>query len=83
MANMMRWFFKEHRGLIINNVILATGFFCFFKFGQASKQYADRFVGLGSWKTFQFLGNSGRSPIYPFKARPYKDEIEERIAYDE
>ena len=35
--------------------------------------------GYASWSTPKFLGNGGRSPIFPFKASPYFDDYEELI----
>ena len=78
----MQWIWREHRGLLINNLIIVTGGLTCFKLGQYLHGKADKWVGLTSWKSPKFLGNSGRSPIYPYSMRPYVDEVEERVAYD-
>ena len=32
--------------------------------------------GIGSWKTPNFLGNNGRSPIFPYEKIPFADDYE-------
>ena len=62
---MLTNFLKEHRGVTINVGILLTGAFASYKLGHVFANNADYIFGVGSWKTYNFMGNSGRSPIYP------------------
>ena len=79
----MKNFVYQNRSAIVNFGMCAVGSFVFFKLGQKFAANADDIFGLGSWKTFNFVGNSGRSPIYPFEKRPWIDDIEGRLAYDQ
>ena len=53
------------------------------KLGQVCCDRADKWVGMTQWRTNNFLGNSGRSPIFPYRKRPWQAEIEERNAYEQ
>ena len=72
----------DNKGKIINSALCTAGVWSAILFGQFCNDHADAFFGIGSWKTYGFLGNSGRSPQYPFVERPYVTDIEGRISYE-
>ena len=51
--------------------------------GRWCADNADTVFGTGSWKSNNFLGNSGRSPIYPYRKKPFVTDVEGRIEYED
>ena len=47
--------------------------------GRVCADYCEKNIGLANWNTWPFLGLSGRSPIYPFRKKPYYQDYEEII----
>ena len=72
----------ENRGFIINSLLIAAGGLTSLKLGKFCAENADNVFGTGSWRTPNFLGNSGRSPIFPHIPKPYIDDIEGRKNYE-
>ena len=75
-------YFQRHKGFLYTNLVMLAGSAFFFFLGRFCADHADDVFGIGSWKTPNFLGNSGRSPIFPFLKRPYTTDVEGRLAYD-
>ena len=71
-----------HKGLLTNNVLLAIGGLSFLWLGQFCAGHQDKVFGMGHWKTYNFLGNSGRSPTFPHFMRPYVADIEARKEFE-
>ena len=83
LATRLRNISPKNRGLLIWNVLYAIAGLSFIKFGQYSSTILDEMQGPGSWKTWDFLGNSGRSPMFMYRVRPWVDDIEGRLRYDD
>ncbi len=50
--------------------------------GRFCADHADDVFGTSSWKSFNFMGNSGRSPLYPYRWKPFVDDVEGRLEYE-
>ena len=79
----LKGYVQEHRGLVVQNILVAVAAISSYYFGRYCADNTDHVFGTGSWKSPAFLGNSGRSPIYPYTKRPFITDVEERIVYEQ
>ena len=72
----------QTRGLLIWNLVYLVGGLSCYKLGQRAADVLERVQGPGTWKTWEFLGNSGRSPMFMHRRRPWAYDIEGRQEYE-
>lgn len=77
---MIRTFVNKNRSNITQTVVFTFLGVCAFNLGVWVKDL-QRFMVAYSWRTPRFLGNSGRSPIYPFRPMPWYEEREKFIDF--
>ena len=63
------------RGTLIWNIIYMIGGLSFWKLGHWAADVLEVVQGPGNWKTWDFLGNSGRSPMFMHRVYPWVYDI--------
>ena len=77
----MKWSFLNSAFAFEFAATNAVFFSCYF-FGQYWQDWIHENVGFASWRSPKFLGNNGRSPIYPYFKNPHWDDYEGRLDSD-
>ena len=50
-------------------------------FGRWCQDWCNKELGTASWRTWNFLGNAGRGPIYTWSETPFHEDFEEVVKY--
>ena len=49
--------------------------------GRWCQDWCNTELGVASWRTWNFLGNAGRGPMYPWTEMPYHEDFEDVVHY--